>query len=127
MQMHKRGGEAHGVADPHKKKKKRNEKKLIDSYHLDRAFMGKIRRLPGAFGERIVERTELSEPPNLENVEIDTNRKMFLCAPHKVLLRPEARSYKIDLKRTQLCISSTAAWPELCRSVIETFFYILHR
>jgi hypothetical protein len=27
MQMHKRGGEAHGVADPHKKKKKEMKRK----------------------------------------------------------------------------------------------------
>jgi hypothetical protein len=46
--------------------------------------MGKIRQLPGAFSDRILERTELSETPNLENVEIDKNRRMFLCAPHKV-------------------------------------------
>jgi hypothetical protein len=54
------------------------------AFKYSRAFMGKIRQLPGAFSDRILERTELSETPNLENVEIDKNRKMFLCAPHKV-------------------------------------------
>ena len=51
--------------------------------------MGKIRRLPGDFGDRIVERSELSEAPNLENVELDEPRQMFLCAPHKVSFQIE--------------------------------------
>ena len=46
--------------------------------------MGKIKQMPENFANRILERSELSEPPNLENVEIEENRKMFLCAPHKV-------------------------------------------
>ena len=46
--------------------------------------MNKIRGSNGFVGERSFERIELAEPPNLENVELDQNRKMFLCVPHKV-------------------------------------------
>jgi hypothetical protein len=47
--------------------------------------MSKIRGSPDLIGDRAFERIELAEDPNLENVELDRKRKMFLCAPHKVL------------------------------------------
>jgi hypothetical protein len=58
-----------------------------NDHNIDlRAFMGGGRPLSG---ERILERSRLSEVPRLDNVEMEANRKMLLCAPHKVRAQPE--------------------------------------